>query len=252
MPGFVWHDLMARDVAAAKDFYAELLGWVYAPFGASETDYEVFRAGDHGWGGVMTPPDPQMPSMWLSYAAVADLEATVAGVPGAGGVVQVPPTPIPEVGRFAIVLDPEGAAIGLFESSGDPGPGAPSPIPVGGVEWVELATTDLAAALPFYGSILGWKAREVPMGPVGAYTILTAEGKDVAGAIRLPEEALARGARGHWLTYFSVNDVESVIATAERLGATTIFGPMAVAGVGRLAGFHDPQGAAFAVLEPER
>jgi predicted enzyme related to lactoylglutathione lyase len=90
------------------------------------------------------------------------------------------------------------------------------------------------------------------MGPAEAYTLLSADGVDIGGAITLPQEALDRGARAHWITYFSVEDVDAAIATAERLGAGTIFGSIPVPGVGRLAGFHDPQGAAFAVLQPER
>lgn len=249
MSGFVWHDLMARDVDAAKAFYAELLGWTYAPFGPGEDGYDVFQAGDNGWGGVMAVPEPGMPSMWLQYAGVPDLDAAVGRVGGAGGHVQVPATPIPGVGRFAIVVDTQGAALGLFEAEGDGGPGRPATIPPGGIEWVELMASDLPGALPFLEAVLGWSARDVDMGGQ-PYTVLSADGVDVAGAMALPPEALDRGARSHWVAYVSVVDAGAAIATAGRLGAETLYGPIAVPGVGTVAGFHDPQGAVFAVLQP--
>lgn len=251
MSGFVWCDLMTSDVEAAKGFYTDLLGWTYETFMPGEVDYEMFQAGAHTWGGLMALPDPQAPSGWLPYAAVADLDAAVDRVRGAGGHVQVPPTPIPDVGRFAIVIDPQQAVVALFQGEGGDG-ARPDPVPAGGVVWTELLTTDLAAALTFYETVTGWGSHEVDMGVVGTYTLLSSDGVDVAGAMTLPAEAAAMGMPPHWMTYFAVDDAAATAARAAELGATALYEPMTIPGVGTLAGFADPQGAVFSVLQPER
>lgn len=252
MSGFVWCDLMTRDVEAAKRFYADLLGWAYETFKPGELDYEMICAGGTTWGGIMALPDEQVPPNWLPYAAVADLDAAVARAGAAGGHVQVPPMPIPEVGRFAVLIDPQGAAVALFEPQAGGGNTRPDPVPSGGIAWTELLTTDLAAALTFYETVTGWGSQGMDMGPMGTYTLFTVDGVDVAGAMTLPAEASAMGAPPHWMTYIAVDDVAATAARAGELGATALYEPMTIPGVGTLAGFADPQGAIFSVLQPER
>lgn len=250
MSGFVWCDLMTRDVEAAKGFYADLLGWTYETFMPGELDYEMICAGGTMWGGIMTPPDEQVPPNWLPYASVGDLDAAAARVAAAGGQVQVPPTPIPDVGRFAIVIDPQGAAVALFQ--GDGGEPRPDPVPVGGVAWTELLTTDLPGALAFYEAVTGWGSHDMDMGAMGTYTLFSSEGVDVAGAMTLPAGAASMGAPPHWMTYFAVDAAAATAARAVELGATALYELMAIPGVGTLGGFADPQGAVFSVLQPAR
>jgi predicted enzyme related to lactoylglutathione lyase len=111
-----WHELMTDDVEKAKAFYGGLLGWQSKDWEGS-MPYTVWRHGDSDHGGMMAMQGPQFEGakpQWMIYVAVEDVDAAAAKVPELGGTVQVPPMDIPEVGRFAIVVDPSGAALGLI------------------------------------------------------------------------------------------------------------------------------------------
>lgn len=111
-----WTELQSRDVEAAKKFYSELLGWTMNTSAAGGVDYTEFKAGERPLGGMM-----QMcaemgdgPSHWMSYVAVDDVDASAKRVEELGGQIHVPPTDIPNVGRFCLISDPAGAAISLI------------------------------------------------------------------------------------------------------------------------------------------
>ncbi|HZL42020.1 MAG TPA: VOC family protein [Verrucomicrobiae bacterium] len=114
-PGrFCWNELVTTDVAAAKTFYAGLLGWTTEVFG-SGMDYTLLKKGDGTVGGLMKCPQPGVPAHWLAYVMVEDVDGSAAKAAKLGGKVVAPPFDVPEVGRIAVVLDPQGAAIGLFK-----------------------------------------------------------------------------------------------------------------------------------------
>ena len=114
-PGHVsWNELVTTDVAAAKKFYSGLFAWTPEPFG-SGMDYTLFKSGDTMVGGLMKCPQPGAPAHWLAYVTVEDVDASAAKAVKLGGKMAVPPFDVPEVGRIAVVFDPQGAAIGLFK-----------------------------------------------------------------------------------------------------------------------------------------
>ena len=114
-PGHVsWNELVTTDVAAAKTFYTGLFGWKTEAFG-SGMDYTLFKKGDTMVGGMMKCPQPGAPAHWLAYVTVEDVDAAAAKAGKLGGKMVAPPFDVPEVGRIAVVLDPQGAAIGLFK-----------------------------------------------------------------------------------------------------------------------------------------
>ena len=115
-PGqFGWNELLSTDVEASKKFYSGLLGWTTAA--GPGPDYTIFRQGEKGVGGLMKVPQPGMPAQWLAYVVVENVDATTAKVAGLGGKVMAQPFDIPNVGRIAVILDPQGASIGLFQSA---------------------------------------------------------------------------------------------------------------------------------------
>jgi hypothetical protein len=116
-PGeFVWNELISTDEAAQKKFYTSLFGWKAEPFGGGgEHSYTLFKQGDTMAGGMMKSPKPGLPSHWLAYVNVANVDATADTAKKLGGRVVVEPMDIPDVGRIAVVIDPQGAAIGLFK-----------------------------------------------------------------------------------------------------------------------------------------
>lgn len=243
-PGrFVWHDLMTTDVEASKAFYADLLGWRYEIWQPGVLDYPMLDAGGGAFGGMVSlDPAHGIPCNWQGYVHVADLDAALARVPAAGGTVLVGATPIPDVGRFAVVGDPTGAAVSLMQPSGELPP-EPAAMP-GAPAWHELQSTDLGAVAPFYVDVIGWGFRQQPVGGI-VYGMFEADGTDVAGGMTLPPGVEAPS---HWLPYFHVEDVDAALTRAGELGATTIWGPLDVDGIGRMAGLLDPLGAVFAVF----
>jgi hypothetical protein len=115
LPGqFAWNELMTTDVAGAKSFYTRLLGWTTEAFGGG-MEYTLLKKDDEMVGGLMKAPQPGMPAHWLAYVMVEDVDATAAQAAKLGGKICKEPFDVPDVGRIAIVMDPQGAAFGLFK-----------------------------------------------------------------------------------------------------------------------------------------
>jgi predicted enzyme related to lactoylglutathione lyase len=108
-----WNELQTSDASAAKAFYTKLFGWTTAPFGMG-MDYTILVNEGKGFAGIMQTPKPGMPSMWLPYVVVKDVDATIAKLIRLGGKVCAPPVDI-SVGRIAVVQDPQGATFGLHK-----------------------------------------------------------------------------------------------------------------------------------------
>ena len=107
---FGWNELTTTDTKAALEFYTKLFGWNTEVMHMECMDYTIVKAGDRMVGGVMTGP-PGAPVAWTSYVTVDNIDESVKLAESLGGKICVPPTDIPEVGRFAILLDPQGAVI---------------------------------------------------------------------------------------------------------------------------------------------
>jgi predicted enzyme related to lactoylglutathione lyase len=111
---FVWDELQAPDVEAAKRYYGELVGWEAKEFAEG---YDVLHADEAQAGGLMQKPDGTPGAVWISYIAVDDTDAATARAQELGASVLLEPTSMESVGRFSILADPTGAAIGLYKSS---------------------------------------------------------------------------------------------------------------------------------------
>lgn len=116
--GFCWDELLTSDPAAARAFYAELLGWTHVERDMGEHGaYTVFSSGGARAAGLLAmPPGGAERSSWLPYVRVAGADETVARALRMGAEKRVPPTDIPGIGRFAILQDPTGATIGVLQS----------------------------------------------------------------------------------------------------------------------------------------
>lgn len=109
-----WFELMTSDVTKAKEFYNNIFGWEYEPYdGDPSAEYNVFKVDGKEVGGIMkTPPQcGDQPPCWGAYVTVDDIDETVSKVESLGGRILVPPTEIPNIGRFSVFADPQGAVI---------------------------------------------------------------------------------------------------------------------------------------------
>lgn len=117
-PGaFSWCELMTTDPAAAASFYGTLFGWKLEAMEGAGMPYQVIKTGDNAIGGVMGMPPgapPGMPPSWAAYVTVEDVDALAKQVETLGGKVAMPPTDIPQVGRFAVIQDPQGAMLNVI------------------------------------------------------------------------------------------------------------------------------------------
>src|ERR1051326_6594189 len=138
---FVWHEHLTKDPKAAIAFYAEDVGWKTEPFG----DEYVMWVGSQGpVGGVMTLPEEAAkmgaPPHWMGHVQVGNVDATAALAKQMGGKIYKEPTDIPTVGRFAVIADPQGAAISFFKPNGPMT--LHDPAKAGEICWNELMTSD--------------------------------------------------------------------------------------------------------------
>jgi predicted enzyme related to lactoylglutathione lyase len=115
--------------------------------------------------------------------------------------------------------------------------------------WVELGTSDGAAAKTFYTTLFGWDYDDKPMGPGMVYTILKLDGKDVGALYQLMPDMVAAGVHPHWLSYISVESADDAAAKVKEAGGTVVKEPFDVMTVGRMAVIQDPAGAVFAIWQ---
>lgn len=248
---FIWYELMSKDPDASKAFYDAVVGWSIGPKPAGAMDYRMIEAGDGQVGGVLGLTT-EMTShgarpMWFGYLGVDNVDDTVQKVLAAGGKVLMPAWDIPEVGRLAMVTDPQGIPFYVMRGASDHTSTAFGRTAMGHVSWNELLTPNQDAALAFYGSLFGMsKSGVMPMGPMGDYTFLRHAGADIGAMMTTPPG----GAPNGWGFYFRVADIEAAKDKVIKGGGTVIQGPMEVPGGEMVLSAIDPQGASFGLVAP--
>lgn len=114
-----WSELLTSDVKAAKSFYTKLFGWDYADVPADDMTYSLVKTNGEEVAGIMPiPPSAgQMPPAWGVYVTVDDVDATAEKAVALGAKILKPPQDIPQVGRFCVLGDPQGAFISIISYS---------------------------------------------------------------------------------------------------------------------------------------
>jgi len=117
-----WNELVTTDTKAAAGFYGKLFGWQADPFTpqgmpAGAPPYTLFKIDPNsmGIGGMMQTMHPEMPSQWIPYVVVENVDQSLAKATKLGAKTCVPVMSIGEIGRIAVITDPQGATIGLHE-----------------------------------------------------------------------------------------------------------------------------------------
>ncbi|TLY75153.1 MAG: VOC family protein [Gammaproteobacteria bacterium] len=244
---FIWHELLTTDTAAAAAFYPRVVPWRTQP--SSMPGYTLWMAGQTQIGGLMAQPQEAggPPPHWLIYVGTPSVDASCLQAQSLGARVLKAPADIPNVGRFAVLSDPQGATFALFTPGGGPPPGAEPP--QGGFSWHELATTDVAGAVRFYGELFGWRrGRAHDMGAMGTYQIFELAGNQAGGMCNVQGPSIPPS----WLSYVHVADSNRAVAAAKAAGGRLMHGPIEVPGGTWIALMMDPQGGAFAVQEAAR
>jgi predicted enzyme related to lactoylglutathione lyase len=113
---FVHIELSTDNVKRAKDFYGKLFQWKFEEMPMPGGSYTMLKAGEGPGGGLMQKQSPQAPSAWLAYVEVDDVAKAVVHARELGGKIITDKTPIPDMGAFAIIADPTGAVLGLYEA----------------------------------------------------------------------------------------------------------------------------------------
>lgn len=244
-----WVDLMTTDPAGAQEFYGGLFGW---DFEANPTpDGQVYIMASlrgksaAGMGQQQQEQvDMGIPPMWNTYITVSDIEETVGKTEGAGGSVMMPPIEVMDAGHMAVVVDPTGGVVCMWQANEHIG--AEIRAEHGALAWNELITDNLEAAASFYKALFGLDTQEQDMGEGNIYTLLMRGEDMVAGMLPPPME----GMPNHWAVYFQVDDIDATVAKAEASGGSSMAPIMDIPSVGRIAALQDPQGANFLVIQP--
>lgn len=241
-----WVDLSTTDVEASKDFYTQLFGWEWVSGDTPDGSVYWMASIDGnvvaGLGAQQEDMAAQgVPSMWNTYINVDDVDATTAAAEAAGARVLAPPMQIGESGRMASVMDPQGAAIGMWQAGEHKGAGLVNEH--GAIVWNEVYAPDTAGAVEFYGTVFGWGTSEMPMPNGASYTTFVNGEDTIGGTIPPPMEQVPP----HWHVWFASSDVDATVAKAEELGAMTLV-PATDTPMGKMASFHDPTGAVFSVI----
>lgn len=251
---FIWYELLTPDPVAAKKFYDAVVGWNIEAQPSGEMDYRMIGRADGGnAGGVMRLTDEMRghgaKPTWLGYVAVDDVDASVASIEQAGGKALMPAFDIPNVGRIALVGDPQGVPFYVMRATPPAGnedkvSDVFSPDQPGRVSWNELATRDFEAAKRFYPAQLGWTLGDaMPMGDMGDYQFINRDGVMLGAMMTAAAENQPR-----WRYYFRVANIDTAKQAVETGGGTVTHGLQEVPGGDRILIGTDPQGAEFAVV----
>jgi predicted enzyme related to lactoylglutathione lyase len=251
---FFWYDVMTTDTNAAQKFYCDVVGWTAEDTGPKGNGYILFNAQGQGVAGLMTIPEEAAKHgarpAWMGYIAVDDVDEAANRLKQEGGQVVRGPIDVPGIIRFAVVVDPQGAAFMIAKAT--PPQNAPSPLPMGTqgtIGWRELYAGDWKTVFPFYEKMFGWtKADAIDMGPMGTYQLFAAGAQPIGGMMTKPPQVPV----AHWGFYFNVPEIDAGVARITAGGGKILNGPVEVPGGQWVVNAMDPQGAAFSLVAPKR
>lgn len=246
-----WVETLQPDPRAACDFYAAVFGWDFtdpAPMaGGAAGEYFVARLKGRDVAGVgsmvegMDPADP----VWGTHIRVDDVDAATKAVLDAGATVVTAPFDVPPVGRSAVIADPSGAVLCLWEA--DLRKGAQLLNEPSAWAMSMLHAPDVDAAVAFYGAAFGWQPEE--FGPATLFRLPGYfGGEEMQPVPRDVVAAVVPGEEAFWSVDFWVHDAHAASAKTAELGGTVVEAPHPTPGFIQ-AVLRDPQGASFSISQ---
>jgi uncharacterized protein len=246
-PGtFSWAELGTTDGEAAKAFYASLFDRTFTDIPVGDGGvYSMAALGGDDVAALYERPSEEPPPAWLSYVTVADADQSATRVTELGGTLVSEPFDVMDAGRMAVVQDPQGAVLALWQAGRNIG--ARRVNEPGALTWNELATSDPQGAERFYAELFGWEFALVTAEPFRYWTVSNG-GRSNGGMMELAPGM--ENVPPHWRAYFAVEGVDASLDTVRALGGRVLVDPITVP-AGRFAAVADHQGALFCLFEGE-
>jgi uncharacterized protein len=241
-----WVDVSVDDVPKAIAFYQALFGWDIELGGPEVGGYSIA----HQDGGIVAAVSPKMagpdaPTVWTTFLATDDVDATAAKIKDAGGQILAEPMDVMEEGRLAVAMDPAGAAFALWQGGNTSGiQVANEP---GTLSWNEQMSRDFEGSKAFYQAVFGYGYQDMSADGF-KYATPTVDGHEIGGIGEYPEGTPAE-LPAAWATYFAVTDTDATVTKVTELGGSVVR-PADDTPYGRIAVVADNQGAVFSVITP--
>jgi predicted enzyme related to lactoylglutathione lyase len=239
-----WADVGAPDIAKAATFYSDVFGWTIQPGGPDTGGYSVAELNGRSVAGVGPKMGPaEAPTMWMSYLATSDADATAAKIKRAGGKLVMDTMDVMDAGRMAVAVDPAGAAFGIWQAREFPG--AQIVNEPGAMRWNEQLSRDFEGSKAFYAAVFGYEYADMS-GNGFSYATFKVEGRDVGGIGDL-HAGVPANTPAAWRLYFGTADTDASVARVQANGGSVIREPVDHP-YGRMSTVADNQGAAFSLL----
>jgi len=240
----VWASLTVSDIGAATGFYGDLLGWDFLQGTAPDGRVYLTAMRDgHPVAGLGQSARPDTPAHWTTFLATDDMASSVQAAEHAGAHVLVPPAAFDRTGSVALLRDPTGADVGLWQADGHIG--AMVTDEPGAMAWNELITPDLDAAFAFYTTVFGYTYADIS--PPGVRYGSFAVGGRTAGGMGEPSPQDEGNGPPHWLVHFKVQDVDAAVLVAVGHGGEPEEPPFD-SRYGRVVVLRGPERERFALL----
>lgn len=246
----IWYELMSNEPEASKAFYDDVFGWNVQPAPAEGQDYRMIQS-DEGFVGGVLKLTPEMCAggakpTWLTYFGVDDVDATAALAQESGGSVLLPPFDIPDIGRVAMISDPQGIPLYVMRGASDQDSTVFERTGMGKCNWNELTTPDQASANAFYAKVFGFTYPDkMSMGDLGDYVFVAVGDTTLGATMKAPA-----GAPIGWKPYFRAPNIDVAAETVKKRGGAVLEGPHEVPGGDRVLVARDPHGVVFGIAAP--
>ncbi|GAB3834447.1 VOC family protein [Dactylosporangium cerinum] len=245
----VWVELCTTEPQQAEEFYTALLGWTVRHEQLGATTYRMCSVDGHDVAGISDAAALHggRPRGWIAYFAVDDVTRSAERAVALGGELVTPPRYLPAAGTGAAVIDPFGAAFGLYQ--GESRAGVQTLNTVGALCWNELDTGEPQRSVAYYQDLFGYTTRHVDSPTARPYTVLMLGDVPVAGVLELDNE-WPNIIPSKWITYFNVGSLDEALTRLPGLGGTATVGPVD-SPHGRLHLVKDPGGHTLCLVQLE-
>jgi len=244
----IFMELISPDIESAKRFYSGLFGWTFQTTTSGNLDYAEAYINDYPIAGLIQKKildNEHRQSAWLTFISVGDIDAAKTLAVQHGAKVLVAPKDVPDRGRQAVLLDPEGAVFAMLTSnSGDPSDVLSVP---GEWIWSSLLSSDPDAGAAFYQALFNYEIFELPAKTGTENLMLASENYARASINSLPSGE--QGRHSDWISYVRVVDADSMVAKVVELGGKILVKPRIDRHGEKVAIVADPAGALFGLLE---